>query len=52
MLTSMPNAATLNEILTASRRYSLFQVGFPIMLVSTFVIMIYLVICHVAFDWQ
>lgn len=29
-----------------------FKVGFPIMLVSTFVIMIYLVICHVAFDWQ
>jgi len=29
-----------------------FKVGFPIMLVSTFIAMIYLIICHVAFDWQ
>lgn len=29
-----------------------FKTGFPIMLVSTFVAMIYLVLCHVVGDWQ
>lgn len=29
-----------------------FKRGFPIMLMSTFVAMLYLLICHVAFDWN
>ncbi|XP_006812457.1 P protein-like [Saccoglossus kowalevskii] len=29
-----------------------FKVGFPMMLVTTFIAMIYLLICHVAFDWN
>jgi Na+/H+ antiporter NhaD/arsenite permease-like protein len=29
-----------------------FKTGFPIMLLSTFVAMIYLVLCHVVGDWQ
>ncbi|XP_077983756.1 P protein-like [Glandiceps talaboti] len=29
-----------------------FKVGFPMMLVTTFVAMIYLLICHVALDWN
>lgn len=29
-----------------------FKLGFPVMLLSTFVAMIYLLICHVALEWD
>ncbi|XP_041460371.1 P protein-like isoform X1 [Lytechinus variegatus] len=32
--------------------FDFFKVGFPMMLCTTFVAMIYLLICHVAFEWH
>ena len=33
-------------------RVNVCSIGFPMMLVTTFAAMIYLLICHVAFDWD